>query len=90
MNEKVETKGKNIEQGKEHFLDLKLPIGCLLTAYGLLLGIYGLVTKKEIYQKSLGVNVNLLWGVLMLVIGAAFLFAAYFKRGKDKAGAEPQ
>jgi hypothetical protein len=83
MNEKIETKGQHKEQGKGHFLDLKLPIGWLLSAYGLLLGIYGLVTKKEMYQKSLGFNLNLAWGVLMLVIGAGFLLTAFLKKGKD-------
>ena len=86
MNEKTETKGQGIGQGKGHFLDLKLPIGWLLSAYGLLLGIYGLATNKEMYQKSLGFNLNLVWGVLMLVIGAGFLLAAFLKKGKDGAG----
>jgi hypothetical protein len=86
MNEKTETKGQGIGQGKGHFLDLKLPIGWLLSAYGLLLGIYGLATNREMYQKSLGFNLNLVWGVLMLVIGAGFLLAAFLKKGKDGAG----
>ena len=86
MNEKIETKGQGIGQGKGHFLDLKLPIGWLLSAYGLLLGIYGLATNKEMYQKSLGFNLNLVWGILMLVIGAGFLLAAFLKKGKDGAG----
>jgi len=88
MNEKIETSGiKGTEESqagmsKGHVLDLKLPIGWLLSAYGLLLGIYGLVTKKEMYEKSLGFNVNLGWGVLMLVVGGAFLLAAFLKRNK--------
>lgn len=83
MNGKIEETGQRMEQRKAHFLDLKLPIGWLLSAYGLLLGIYGLVTKKEMYQKSLGLNLNLLWGILMLVIGVGFLLVALLKKGKD-------
>jgi hypothetical protein len=86
MNEKTETKRQHTEQGKGHFLDLKLPIGWLLSAYGVLLGIYGLVTKKEMYEKSLGFNLNLAWGVLMLVIGAGFLLTAFLKMAKDGTG----
>jgi hypothetical protein len=70
--------------GQAHVLDLKLPIGWLLSAYGLLLGIYGLVTKKEMYAKSLGFNLNVVWGGLMFAIGAGFLLAAFLK--KDRAG----
>ncbi len=66
-----------------HVLDLKLPIGCLLSAYGVLLGVYGLLTKKEMYAKSLGLNLNLVWGVLMLLIGGAFLLTALLKKNKS-------
>ena len=74
---------KNGDQG--HFLDLKLPIGGLLSAYGLLLFVYGLATKKELYAKSLGINVNLVWGGLMLAVGAGFLLFALVKKGSKKA-----
>jgi len=81
MNEKIELKEQKSGMGKGHFLDLKLPIGCLLSAYGIGLGVYGLVTGKEIYEKSLGLNVNLIWGILMLVIGACFLLTSFLKKG---------
>jgi hypothetical protein len=66
-----------------HVLDLKLPIGWLLSAYGVLLGVYGLVTKKEMYEKSLGLNLNLAWGILMLAIGGFFLLAAFLRGRAD-------
>ncbi|HUT08245.1 MAG TPA: hypothetical protein VMY15_05315 [Candidatus Latescibacteria bacterium] len=84
MNDKIETKDQTTGMGQGHVLDLKLPIGGLLSAYGLLLGIYGLVSKKEMYAKSLGFNLNLAWGILMLAIGGGFLLTAFLK--KDKAG----
>ena len=85
MNDAPETKdqGKGMREG--HVLDLKLPIGWLLSAYGLLLLVYGLITKRELYAKSLGINVNLWWGILMLVVGAAFLLFALVKKGRKKA-----
>jgi hypothetical protein len=80
MNDKIETQvaGKGMSQG--HVLDLKLPIGWLLSAYGVLLTVYGLLTKKEMYAISLGYNLNLVWGILMLVIGGGFLLTAFLKK----------
>jgi hypothetical protein len=88
MNDKIETKDQETGMGQAHVLDLKLPIGWLLSAYGLLLGIYGLVTKKEMYAISLGLNLNLVWGILMLIIGGGFLLAVFLKKGKN--GAAPR
>lgn len=82
MDEKIKTKEQESGMKQGHVLDLKLPIGWLLSIYGLGLGVYGLVTGKEIYEKSLGVNVNLIWGILMLAVGAGFLLTAFLKRGK--------
>ena len=50
-------------------LDIRLPIGGLFTVLGLLLAGYGLVTDKALYERSLGINVNLEWGLVMLVFG---------------------
>lgn len=55
-------------------LDVKLPIGLLFTIFGILLLIYGLTSDPSIYAKSLGINVNLRWGALMLAFGLAMLF----------------
>jgi len=76
------SEGQKAGMSEGHVLDLKLPIGCLLSAYGVLLGVYGLLTKKDMYEKSLGLNLNVVWGVLMLVIGGAFLLTAFLKRKK--------
>jgi len=76
------------EEKKGHFLDLKIPLGGLLTFYGLILIVFGLLSKKEIYEKSLGININLIWGVLVLVIGGLLILKAFPKprQGRLKRG----
>ena len=63
--------------------DLRLPIGILFTIYGLLLAVYGLIGNKEQYARSLGINVNLVWGIVMLVFGLVMFFFA--RRGAKKS-----
>ncbi|MCO5053678.1 MAG: hypothetical protein M9920_15475 [Verrucomicrobiae bacterium] len=63
--------------------DLRLPIGILFSIYGVLLVIYGLIGGKEQYTRSLNINVNLVWGVVMLVFGLAMWFFA--RRGAKKS-----
>lgn len=54
--------------------DLRLPIGILFSVFGLILGGYGLATRgNEMYQKSLGKNINLEWGIVLLVFGLFML-----------------
>jgi len=54
-------------------VDLRLPIGLMFSVFGVLLAGYGLVSDKEIYQRSLGINVNLWWGLVLLVFGGVML-----------------
>ncbi len=57
--------------------DLRLPIGILFTLFGLILTGFGVFTKgSEIYQKSLGHNINISWGIVLLVFGAVMLLFA--------------
>lgn len=65
-------------------LDIRFPIGMMFTLVGLLMAGYGLMTgsNKEMYARSLGMNVNLWWGLGLLVFGALMWLAA---RGKKNA-----
>ena len=74
------------EPGKAHFLDLKLPLGGLLSFYGLALVIYGLLSGKEQYARSLGININLIWGVIILLVGIGLLVAVFLKRPAGRSG----
>lgn len=67
-------------------LDLRLPIGWMFTVVGLLLVGYGLLADRTIYARSLGVNVNLWWGLVLLVFGLVMLVLARAGRGKQAVG----
>jgi hypothetical protein len=54
-------------------LDLRLPIGLMFTIMGLLLAGFGLLSDKAIYARSLGINVNLWWGLVMTAFGLTML-----------------
>ena len=53
-------------------LDLRIPMGLMFLIVGGILSVYLLVTMgSPIYAKSVGMNINLIWGVVMLVFGGA-------------------
>ena len=54
-------------------LDVRTPAGLLFVLFGSILAGYGLLSDPAIYQRSLGVNVNLTWGAVMIAFGAAML-----------------
>lgn len=56
-------------------LDIRVPIGGMFTILGAILAIFGLVTSgnTEMYARSVGMNVNLDWGIILLVFGVAML-----------------
>ena len=58
-------------------LDIRIPIGSLFVILGALLAGYGVVSSPAIYQRSLGINVNLWWGGALLVFGFAMLALAW-------------
>lgn len=56
--------------------DLRLPMGLMFTIFGLILTVYGIVSDRAIYQRSLGINVNLWWGLVLLAFGLVMFTAA--------------
>ena len=54
-------------------LDIRLPIGLMFAIVGVLLAGFGLLGDQAIYARSLGINVNLWWGLVMLAFGLVML-----------------
>ena len=56
--------------------DIRIPIGVLFLALGVILAIYGVMTRSDItlYGRSEYIVINLWWGLVMIVFGGAMLF----------------
>ena len=61
-------------------LDVRVPLGCMFTTMGVLLVTYGMFGDQSIYGKSLGININLVWGLVTLGFGATMLTLAKLNR----------
>jgi len=62
--------------------DLRLPLGLLLAFYGVILIATGAIDGTLV----VGVNVNLWWGFVLLIFGAAMGALALRARGKEGLG----
>ena len=70
-------------------LDIRWPIGLMFSLVGVLLVIYGGATTSdtEIYRRSLDININLRWGLVVLAFGATMLALAW--RGSRQPAEQP-
>jgi hypothetical protein len=66
-------------------LDVRIPMGMFFTMTGTILGAFGLATRGNtaMYAKSLGIDVNLWWGIALLVFGIAVMTVG--RRGQAEA-----
>ncbi len=67
--------------------DVRLPIGLLFLAIGLLVGGYGLIGHPA---PSAGVNIDLVWGGVMGVFGAVMLALAALSKGRAAVPPPPE
>ena len=69
-------------------LDIRYPIGLMFGIIGLVMVVYGLLTGSDpMYQRSLGINVNVWWGAVLAVFGGLML---YFARKTSKENPAPK
>jgi hypothetical protein len=56
-------------------LDIRVPIGLMFGVLGAMLAAYGMFfSDPAIYERSLGININIWWGLLLLAFGAGMFF----------------
>jgi len=49
-------------------LDIRTPIGLMFALVGALLTLASFFLSSEIYHRSLGINVNFWWGIVMFIL----------------------
>ena len=64
-------------------LDIRWPIGLMFSIIGVLLTGYGVINSAG--SQMLDININLVWGIVLLVFGAFMLIMAVRGGGKDAA-----
>jgi hypothetical protein len=69
-------------------LDIRVPVGMLFGLIGIILTVFGLAGDRAIYRQSLGINVNLYWGIALLCFGLLMLLLGIraMRRPKHTAG----
>ena len=67
-------------------LDIRFPIGIMFTLIGLILTVTGLFTGNDpaFYKLSLGININLVWGIVLLLFGGFMWGFAILEKRKSK------
>lgn len=65
-------------------LDLRVPVGMMFTLIGLVLTVLGMKTSADaaLYAPSLGIDVNLWWGPVLVVFGLIVLFVGEWEKNR--------
>jgi hypothetical protein len=66
-------------------LDIRVPLGLIFLIVGGIMAVFGIVTHGDatLYQKSLGVDLNLTWGAIMFVFGAVMFYVGKRQKWQD-------
>ena len=69
-------------------LDIRWPIGLMFTLIGVLLAGFGVANHASSITKVEGqdININLIWGIVLLVFGVLMLIGATMGKGKSDGG----
>lgn len=65
-------------------MDIRILLGLMFTTFGCILVLFGWLGDQRIYERSLGININLLWGTVLIVFGLLMLVGARFRVVRQK------
>ncbi|HEU4636090.1 MAG TPA: hypothetical protein VFS41_07930 [Edaphobacter sp.] len=65
-------------------LDIRIPLGLIFLVIGGIMTVFGLITRHSaIYTRSLDINLNLIWGLIMFVFGLTMYLVGRRQRWHD-------
>ena len=65
-------------------LDIRVPLGLIFLIIGGIMSVYGFITRgSDLYARSLGVNLNLTWGLLMFAFGLVMFVVGKRQKWED-------
>lgn len=80
--------GNNVQglesSGKSHRMSIALTIGATIGLIGLVLLLYGLFGNAQ-FSRSDGINIDLWWGLVMLVFGTLMAIGGYLAARRQAA-----
>jgi len=66
-------------------LDIRIPLGMIFLIIGGIMAIFGLIThgNAALYDRSLGIDLNLTWGLIMAVFGLVMFIVGKRQKWQD-------
>jgi hypothetical protein len=64
-------------------LDIRFPLGLMFSLMGIILAIYGVASADRAHAAGEVINLNLWWGLVLLVFGGIMLFLGSRAAQKD-------
>jgi hypothetical protein len=68
-------------------IDIRVPIGLMFLVVGAIIAGYGIVTNGDAMyaNHSLGININLIWGIILVLFSLTMLGLAWMASKKHKS-----
>jgi hypothetical protein len=65
-------------------LDIRIPLGLIFLITGGIITLFGIFTRgSAIYEKSMGTNLNLIWGAIMFLFGLVMYLVGRRQKWQD-------
>ena len=65
-------------------LDIRIPLGLIFLIIGGIMSVFGFITRGDaLYSRSLGIDLNLTWGLIMFLFGLVMFLVGRRQRWQD-------